>query len=194
MYTIWLLVQQVVDAGPEAPADAPSVFNLNLGTSFWTLVIFFTLLFVLTKWAFPPILGYAQAREERIQKALDDARKARDEARLALEEQRRELAKAREESQRIIAQGKQDAETLRQELLDRTEEEQREVIQRAKREIEREREQAVETVRRHAVEMALAAATRLLHRRVDEEEDRRLVEEFLDRTEPVTTRPGAGAA
>jgi F-type H+-transporting ATPase subunit b len=194
MYTIWLLVQQVVDAGPEAPADAPSVFNLNLGTSFWTLVIFFTLLFVLTKWAFPPILGYAQAREERIQKALDDARKARDEARLALEEQRRELAKAREESQRIIAQGKQDAETLRQELLDRTEEEQREVVQRAKREIEREREQAVETVRRHAVEMALAAATQLLHRRVDEEEDRRLVEEFLDRTEPVTTRPGAGAA
>jgi F-type H+-transporting ATPase subunit b len=194
MYTIWLLVQQVVDAGPEAPADAPSVFNLNLGTSFWTLVIFFTLLFVLTKWAFPPILGYAQAREERIQNALDDARKARDEARLALEEQRRELAKAREESQRIIAQGKQDAETLRQELLDRTEEEQREVVQRAKREIEREREQAVETVRRHAVEMALAAATQLLHRRVDEEEDRRLVEEFLDRTEPVTTRPGAGAA
>jgi F-type H+-transporting ATPase subunit b len=193
MYTIWLLVQQVVDAGPEAPADAPSVFNLNLGTSFWTLVIFFTLLFVLTKWAFPPILGYAQAREERIQKALDDARRAREEARSALEEQRRELAKAREESQRIIAQGKQDAETLRQELLDRTEEEQREVVQRAKREIEREREQAVETVRRHAVEMALAAATKLLHRRVDEEEDRRLVEEFLDRTEPVATRPGAGA-
>jgi F-type H+-transporting ATPase subunit b len=193
MYTIWLLVQQVVDAGPEAPADAPSVFNLNLGTSFWTLVIFFTLLFVLTKWAFPPILGYAQAREERIQKALDDARRAREEARLALEEQRRELAKAREESQRIIAEGKQDAETLRQELLERTEAEQREVVRRAKREIEREREQAVETVRRHAVEMALAATAQLLHRRVDEEEDRRLVEEFLDRTEPVTTRPAAGA-
>jgi F-type H+-transporting ATPase subunit b len=190
MNMMWLWIQQV-EAGPEA-AEAPNVFNLNLGTSFWTLVIFFTLLFVLTKWAFPPILGYAQAREERIQKALDDARKAREEARLALEEQRRDLAKAREESLRIIAQGKQDAETLRQELLARTQEEQREVVERAKRDIEREREQAVESVRREAVEIAMAAASHLLHRRVDAEEDRRLVREFLDATEATPT--GAGAA
>lgn len=191
MSKIWLLVQDVVDAGPEAPAEAPSVFNLNLGTSFWTLVIFLTLLFVLTKWAFPPILGYAQAREERIQKALDDARRAREESQRALEEQRRELAKAREESQRIIAQGKQDAETLRQELLERTQQEQREVVERAKQDIEREREQAVESVRREAVEVALAATTRLLHRRVDTDEDRRLVREFLDQADAPT---GAGAA
>jgi F-type H+-transporting ATPase subunit b len=192
MNMIWLLVQQAAEAGADAHAEAPNVFNLNLGTSFWTLVIFFTLLFVLTKWAFPPILGYAQAREERIQKAMDDARKAREEARLALEEQRRDLAKAREESQRIIAQGKQDAETLRQELLTRTHDEQREVVERAKRDIEREREQAVESVRREAVEMAMAAASQLLQRRVDADEDRRLVREFLDQTQPVsTTGPGA---
>jgi F-type H+-transporting ATPase subunit b len=190
MKLIWLLAQ-VVEAGPEAPAEAPNVFNLELGTSFWTLVIFFTLLFVLTKWAFPPILGYAQAREERIQKALDDARKAREEARLALEEQRRDLAKAREESQRIIAQGKQDAETLRQELLARTKEDQHELLERAKRDIEREREQAVESIRREAVDVVMAATAHLLHRKVDADEDRRLVREFLERT---TSGQGAGAA
>jgi F-type H+-transporting ATPase subunit b len=190
MNMMWLWIQQVA-AGPEA-AEAPNVFNLNLGTSFWTLVIFFTLLFVLTKWAFPPILGYAQAREDRIQKALDDARKAREEARLALEEQRRELAQARDESLKIIAQGKQDAETLRQELLTRAQAEQRELVERAKRDIEREREQAVESVRREAVEIAMAAASHLLHRRVDAEEDRRLVREFLGSTEASAT--GAGAA
>lgn len=189
MNMLWLLVQQV-EAGAEA-AESPSIFQLNLGTSFWTLVIFFTLLFVLVKWAFPPILGYAQAREERIQKAMDDARQAREEAQLALEEQRRELAKAREESVRIIAQGKQDAETLRQELIARTHEEQRELIERVKRDIERERDQAVESVRREAVEIAMAAASRLLHRRVDAEEDRRLIREFLDETESAGR---AGAA
>jgi F-type H+-transporting ATPase subunit b len=193
MNMFWLLVQQV-EAGPEAPVEAPNVFNLELGTSFWTLVIFFTLLFVLTKWAFPPILGYAQAREERIQKAIEDAHKAREEASQALEEQRRDLAKAREEAQRIIAQGKQDAETLRQELLARTQEEQHDLMERAKRDIERERDQAVESVRREAVEIAMSAAAHLLHRRVDAEEDRRLVREFLDRTEVGSTGPGAGAA
>jgi F-type H+-transporting ATPase subunit b len=190
MNMIWLLLQQV-EAGPEVPAEAPNVFNLNLGTSFWTLVIFLTLLFVLTKWAFPPILGYAQAREERIQKALEDARKAREEARLALEEQRRELAKAREDSQGIIAQGKQDAETLRQEMLARTQQEQQELLERGKRDLVREREQAVESLRREAVELTMAATSQLLNRKVDAEEDRRLVREFLDRTDVAPTQGGA---
>jgi F-type H+-transporting ATPase subunit b len=66
------------------------------------------------------------------------------------------------------------------------------VVERAKRDIEREREQAVESVRREAVEIAMAAASHLLHRRVDAEEDRRLVREFLDATEATPT--GAGAA
>jgi F-type H+-transporting ATPase subunit b len=188
MNTLWLLVQQV----EAEAAQAPNVFNLNLGTSFWTLVIFFTLMFVLVKWAFPPILGYAQAREERIQKALDAAQRAREEARLALEEQRRELARAREEAQEVIVQAKQDAETLRQELLSRTHQDQREVVERAKRDIERERELAVERIRRETAELAIAAASHLLQRRLDAEEDRRLVADFLERT--AAEAQGVGAA
>jgi F-type H+-transporting ATPase subunit b len=189
MNIFWLLVQY---AETEA-AEAPSVFNLNLGTSFWTLIIFFTLLFVLTRWAFPPILGYAQAREERIQRSLDEAREAREEAQKALEEQRRDLARAREESQAIIAQGKQDAESVRQELLNKTQVEQREVVERAKQEIEREREQAVETLRRQAVELSIAAASHLVGRRMDADEDRRVVRDFLDQA-GVGTDTTAGAS
>jgi F-type H+-transporting ATPase subunit b len=188
MNTFWLLVQYA----EEGAAESPSVFNLQLGTSFWTLIIFFTLLFVLMKWAFPPILGYAQAREERIQQSLDDAQKAQEEARRALEEQRRELARAREEAQEIIAQGKQDAETVRQELLNRAKEEQQEIVDRAKSDIEREREQALETIRREAVELSIAAASHLVSRRLDRDEDRRLVEDYLDRVK--THQASAGEA
>lgn len=185
MNIFWLLVQY---AETEA-AEAPSVFNLNLGTSFWTLIIFFTLLVVLTRWAFPPILGYAQAREERIQQSLDAAHEAREEAQKALEEQRRELARAREESHAIIAQGKQDAESVRQELLNKTKAEQREVVERAKQELEREREKAVEMIRRQAVELSMGAAAHLLGRTMDAKEDRRLVEDYLDRAS-VDAGPG----
>lgn len=178
--------------GVEAAAEhTPNVFNLNMGTSFWTLVIFGLLMVVLAKWAFPPILGYAQAREDRIQNSLDEARQARDEAHRALEDQRRELAQAREESQAIIARGKQDAEKVRQELLDRAKAEQRDVVEKAKREIEREREQALESIRREAVELSIAAAAHLVGKRLDGEEDRRLVRDYLDRAE---TRPVGGEA
>lgn len=183
MNIIWLVIQEAEQAAEAAAEHSPSVFNLDLGTSTWTLIIFFILLAVLTKWAFPPILGYAQAREDRIQEQLDEAQQAREEARAALEEQRKELAEARQESQAIIADGKQDAEKVRQELLSKAKEEQQEVVDRAKREIEREREQALESIRREAVELTISAASHLLGKRVDAEEDRRLVQEFLDRVQ-----------
>jgi F-type H+-transporting ATPase subunit b len=180
MNIIWLLIQEAEHTA-EAVEHTPSVFNLDMGTSFWTLVIFFALLSVLAKWAFPPILGYAQAREERIQESLDEARRAREEAQAALEAQRRELAEARKASQAIIAESKQDAEAVRQELLNKAKAEQQEVVDRAKREIEREREQALESIRREAVELSIAAASHLLGQKMDADEDRRVVREFLDR-------------
>ncbi|HUG40026.1 MAG TPA: F0F1 ATP synthase subunit B [Longimicrobiales bacterium] len=188
---LWALIQEAGHAAEEAAGQAaehaPNVFNLNMVTSFWTLVIFGVLMAVLAKWAFPPILGYAQAREDRIQKSLDEARQAREEAARALEEQRRDLAKAREESQAIIAQGKQDAELVRQELLERARAEQEGVVEKARREIEREREQAVESIRREAVEISIAAAAHLVGKTLDGEEDRRLVREYLAhaRTTPM---------
>ena len=193
MNILWLLVQEAEHAAEAAAEHTPSVFNLNMGVSFWTLVIFGVLLLVLARWAFPPILGYAAAREERIQKSLDEAKRAREESQAALEEQRRELAKAREESQQIIARGKQDAEKVRTQLLERTKAEQQEVVERAKRDIEREREQALESIRREAVELSVAAASHLLGRRLDGEEDRRLVRDYLERAERKAPE-GAGVA
>ena len=194
MNNLWLLIQEAEHAAEAAAEHTPSVFNLNMGTSFWTLVIFLVLMVVLAKWAFPPILGYAQAREDRIQESLDEAKQARDEAQQALEDQRRELAEARAESQQIIAQGRQDAEKVRQELLNRVESEQREIATRAKREIEREREQALESIRREAVELSVAAAAHLLGRKMDAPEDRRLVEEYLDRAGSAKAGASTGAA
>jgi F-type H+-transporting ATPase subunit b len=182
MKIIWLLIQEAEHAA-EAAEHTPNVFNLDMGTSAWTLIIFIILLAVLAKWAFPPILGYAQAREDRIQESLDEAKKAREEAQAALQDQRQELAEARQESQAIISQSKQDAEKVRQELLAKAKAEQQAIVDRAKRDIEREREQALESIRREAVELSIAAASHLLGKKVDAAEDRRVVEQFLDRAE-----------
>lgn len=189
MNIFWLIQE-----AEQAAEHTPNVFNLNMGTSFWTLVIFGLLMVVLAKWAFPPILGYAQAREERIQKSLDEAKQAREEAQRALEEQRRELARAREESNAIIAGGKQDAEKVRQELLERAKAEQREMVEKAKGEIEREREQAVESIRREAVEVSIAAASHLIRQKLGSAEDRRLVSDFLDDAQATQDRSAASEA
>jgi F-type H+-transporting ATPase subunit b len=175
----------------EAEHAQPSIFNLNLGVSFWTIVIFLVLLGVLAKFAFPAILGYANARERRIQEILDAAARDRAAAERLLEEQRRELAEGRQHAQQLIAEAKQAAERLRQEMLDRARAEQEELLARARQEIERERERATDALRREAVDLALAAASKLVAERLDAERDRELVREYLDR---IGAGSGVGAA
>lgn len=165
----------------EHAGEPPNVFSLTQNVSFWTLIIFAALMVVLAKFAFPPILGYAEAREKRIQNALDEARRQREETEALLAQQREELAHARVQSQQLIAEGRQAAERVRQELLVSARAEGDELIERARQEIERERGHAIESLRREAADLAIAAASQLLGRRLDAAEDRRYVTEFLGR-------------
>ncbi|HEX6133222.1 MAG TPA: F0F1 ATP synthase subunit B [Longimicrobiales bacterium] len=174
----------------EAGAE-PSIFGINAGVSFWTLIIFLLLSVVLAKFAFPPILGYAAAREQRIQDALDEARRQREESEQLLAQQRQELLEARQQAQALIAEGKQAAERVREDMLARARTEQEELVARARQDIERDRQKAIESLRREAVDLALAAAGRLVGQRMDAAEDRRLVADYLRSVDSVT---GAGAA
>lgn len=168
----------------EEAGETPGIFDLSLTVSFWTVVIFLVLLGVLLKYAFPPILGYAEAREKRIQANLDEAKRSRAEAERLLEQQRAELVEARRESKDILAEARQAGERLRHDLLERARAEQDALLARARQDIERERQRAIEAVRREAVELALAAASRLLDQRLTAEEDRKVVTDYLGRVEP----------
>ena len=180
MNILWFAIQE---HAAEAAEGAPNLFSIAAGVSFWTVVIFLGLMAVLVKFAFPPILGYAEAREKRIQANLDEAKQQRGEAEALLAQQRQELATARQEAQQLIAEAKQLAERARQDVLARARAEQDELVTRAKQDIEREREKALESVRREAVDLAIAAAAKLLQKRLTAEEDRRLVTDYLNRAE-----------
>ncbi len=189
MNLLFAVLQHGADAG--AAEASPNVFNLAANVSFWTVVIFLLLLFVLAKYAFPPILGYAAAREKRIQDALDAARRDREESQRMIEEQRQALLHARDEAQHVIGVAQKAAERVRREMLEKARMEQDDIIERAKHEIAAERERALDSLRREAVELAVAAASRLVERKLDSEEDRRIVSDFLanvDRGEVAATR------
>lgn len=183
MYILTFLLQEAEHA------DQPGLFDMNLGVSFWTLVIFGFLLFALAKFAFPHILGYAAAREERIREMMAAAQRDREEASRLLEEQKRQVEAARDEAQRIIGESKTAAESVRQEVLEKARTEQEEMLARARGDIQRERDQAIDALRREAVELALVASSKLLGRKIDEEEDRRFVNDVIQRT-----GDGAGVA
>ena len=154
-------------------------FSINPGLILWTLIVFIVLLALLWKFGWPAILKSVEERERRIQRQLDEAEKARAEAAQLLEQQRRAIEKARNEAQEILAKAKTVATKEREALLAKTREEQDQLLERARREIDAEKEKAILALRKEAVDLAIAAASKLLEEKLDSEADRRLVLDYL---------------
>lgn len=168
-------------ASLQAATEAPKgPFAINPGVSIWTLVIFLLLVVILAKTAWPAILKAVEEREKKIQEQLDRAEKANQEAQRVLAEHQQKLAAARNEAQELLAAGRQAAEKVREEIAARARAEHEELMDRARREIVAEREKAIAELRGEAVELSLAAASKVLERNLDSEADRRLVREYLD--------------
>jgi F-type H+-transporting ATPase subunit b len=149
------------------------------GLMFWTLVIFVLLMVVLAKFAFPPILGAVEARERALEEAIEGARRDRDAATALLAEQRAQIEAARGEAQRLIAEGHATSERMRADMLEQARREQQEILERARGEIGRERDRAIAELRREAVDLAIAAASRVVEQNLDSAGNRRLIESYL---------------
>ncbi len=177
--SVALIAGAVLVATPAHAAEGGGPLTVEGGLMFWTLVVFALLLFLLRKYAWPEILGAVEERERNLEQQIADAARSRAEAASLLEEQKRLLEEARAEARGLIAQAEKVAEQERAARLEKTREEQDQLLQRAKREIAAERDRALLELRREAVELSLAAAAKLVGKRYDAASDRELVEEFI---------------
>jgi F-type H+-transporting ATPase subunit b len=174
MLTVMLVVQEHAE-----DALLPAPFQVNLGLIIWTWIVFVGLFLLLRKYAFPPIIRLTEERERKIASQLEGAQRANAEAQAALAEHKALLAGSKEEAGALLAEAKLVAQKEREHLLEKTREEQQQLLDRAKREIEAERDRAVVELRREAVDLSLAAASKLIQARLDTDADRKLVEDYL---------------
>ena len=155
------------------------LFDINAGLSAWTLIVFLGLLVILGRYAWAPILQAVEAREKGIQSALDEAAKRNEEAANLLAEHREQLADARRQANALIAEGRAAGEGVRRDIEEKARAEGQAMVERARAEIERERDAALDALRRESVELALAAASRLIEENLDQKKDREIVERYL---------------
>ncbi|MCH7890084.1 MAG: F0F1 ATP synthase subunit B [Gemmatimonadetes bacterium] len=156
------------------------MFDVNLGLSIWTTFVFLGLLAILWKFAWGPILKAVQDREDGIQSTLDQAANERGEAAKLLAEHRQQMADARRQAQQMIAEGKEAGERVRQGIEEKARAEGDAMIERARESIEREKDAALEELRKESVDLALAAAAKLVQESFDEKKDRELVMGFIE--------------
>jgi F-type H+-transporting ATPase subunit b len=161
----------------EAAASGP--LTVDGGLIVWTLVVFGLLLVILGKSAWPVLLKAVRDRERDLERRLAEAAKAQEEAARLLEEHKKLLAGGKAQAQALLAEAKVVAQQEREAALQKTKDEQDQILARAKREIEAERERAVASLRREAVDLSLAAASRLIQERLDDDASRKLVTSYL---------------
>lgn len=171
---VWAQDDHAADSGGGA------LFDINLGLSTWTLLVFGALLFVLGKYAWGPILSAVEVREQGIRDDLDQAKSQREEAAGLLAEHKKQMAEARREAHQIIQDGKDAGEKLRRDIEEKARTEGSAMIERAREEIQRERDAAIDALRKESVDLALAAASKLIQENLDADKNRELVMGYVD--------------
>ncbi|PJA79706.1 MAG: ATP synthase F0 subunit B [Nitrospirae bacterium CG_4_9_14_3_um_filter_51_5] len=153
---------------------------------FWELLSFGILLWVLYKYALPPILETLENRERKIRESLDQAEQNRVAAERKLKEYEAKLQLAAKEVETILAEAKQQA----QRLLDENEQRLRAESQRIKEEttqdIDRERRKAIQDIKTQSAELALLIAEKVIGRSISDDDHRRFAQEALA---AVTAQP-----
>ena len=178
MSSFYLVLTLLQEHGAEG-GGLPGPFRLEPGLIIWTWVVFIALFLLLRKYAWPAIVRATEERERTIERQLQDAERQNVEAKQLLEQHQQALAEAKHEAQALLQEAKTTADHEREQLLAKARAEQEQILERAKREIDAERDRAITDLRREAVDLSLAAASKLIERRLDDDTNRALVEDYL---------------
>ena len=116
--------------------------QVDPGLYIWTIVTFVVLLLLLAKFAWRPLLEALERRQEAIRKSLDEARQAKQELGRLHEESARILAQARAEADAIISRTRADAVRAGEELKQKARADAENIVKHAEREIQLETSRA----------------------------------------------------
>lgn|SRR5665647_592859 len=180
---LMLIQEQAAKAGEEAAKGG--LLSPQGGLMFWTLLIFLVLFFVLSRYAFKPITAAVEAREKALEAAIAGAKADREAAAALLTEHRAQLEAGRNEAQKLIVEGRAIGDKVRADMIEETRTQQQDMLERARREIDAEKVRAIAELRREAVDLAIAGASKVIEKNLDDDSNRKIVENFLS-TIPVT--------
>ncbi|WP_298824476.1 F0F1 ATP synthase subunit B [uncultured Planococcus sp.] len=152
---------------------------LNIGDILATLVIFILLMLLLKKFAWGPLMGVMQQREDLIKSEIETAENSRLESHKLLEEQRSLLKDARTQAQEIVENAKKQGDVSREEIITTARAESGRMKEAAVQEIANERDKAISAVREEVVALSLLAATKVLEKEISEEDNRQLINETI---------------
>jgi F-type H+-transporting ATPase subunit b len=172
------------EIGNHAPAgvsqkefESPAWFQKDLAV--WSFVVFLTLLALLTKFAWKPIMEGLEKREEGIARQIAETKSANEEAKRMLASYERRLAEASEEVRGMLEEARRDAEATKQAIVAEARKASEDERNRAKHEIQLAKDDALSQIAEKAGHLAVEVAGKFLRDRLGSDDHARLVRESV---------------
>ena len=157
------------------------LFDTNPGLIVWTIISFLVLLIVLAKYAWKPILKMLGDREGQIRAALEQAERARIEAAEMMKQNEKNLARAAEEYQKMIREGRALAEKMKDEIVNKAKQQADQEIKQAAEEIQRNVETAKLQLRTEIADLAIQATEKILEETLDEKRQKIITDSVINK-------------
>ena len=175
-----VLLAAPTPAFAEESAGGASILIPNMAEFIPALIAFLIIFFALAKLAWPKVLGMMDERSQRI----EDSLKAAEDANAAANEKRREaeqiVADARRQASDIVLEARRDAEAERARIIGQAHDEASAVVARAHENIEEERRAVYASSSATIANLAVSVASKIIGESLDENEQRNLIEKYMD--------------
>ena len=143
------------------------------------LLVFAVLMTGLTLLLYKPVLKFVKARQDNIQKGLDDGKRMQEEAQAVKAEYEDKLAKTELEIEERQQNAAAELEAYKAEQKELVDQEIAALRSKAQEDIQQEREHAVKEIHDEVVDIAIKLTGELLEKEISKEDNSKLIEECL---------------
>ena len=150
---------------------------LSFVTQFLALVVLLIVVFV---FAYKPVKKMLSKRADYIEQNIHEAEEKNANAEVNQKQAEEMVLASKKEAAQIISNANQQIEMNRQEMIDETRQEIEKMKLQAEEDIERSRQEALDDIHHEMVEVALSASAEILKREVNNKDNERLAEDFVN--------------
>jgi F-type H+-transporting ATPase subunit b len=152
----------------------------ELGLIFWMMLSFLSVLFILGKFAWKPILKALNDRAQNIEEALNTAKRAKEEMAALKADNERLLAEARQERDHLLKEARDARDSIISEAKQKAQADASRIMESARQTINNEKAAAINELKGQVAKMSIEIAEKIIrHELSSDEKQKALMENVM---------------
>ena len=165
--------------GGSSSSKPNPLVQLDPGLFIWTIITFLLVLFLLSKFAWKPLLKVLQEREDEIKSSLKDAEVAKTELEKVNLESEKILNNARAEARKIQAESKLVSEKQRDEIIYKAKEEAKKIVVNAESQIKMEKDLAIKQIQEKVIDLTFSISEKVIKKNLTTDDNQKIIKDSL---------------